>query len=115
MEGLKRIVTDKSTEYWNETAEDGQKITAMLTSIVDFVVEYFFNSSHFPAGYTEEKKLKEMMRFQNAMAMACVEVYAKAGAEGQVSHAENSISRSYDSAWISKKLIAGLPNYADFF
>lgn len=114
MEELKQYVSDKSTEYWNETADAGQKIEKMLSSIVDFVVEFFFNSSRFPTGSTEDKKVKIMRRYANTMAMACVEVYGKAGAEGQLSNSENSISRSYDSAWISNKLIADLPNYVDF-
>lgn len=115
MEELKQYVSRKSTEYWNETADAGQQIEKMLSSIVDFVVEYFFNSSRFPKSYTDDKKVSVMKQYANAMAMACVEVYGKAGAEGQLSHSENSVSRSYQTAWISKELIADLPNYIDFF
>lgn len=110
MEELKAYVSQKSTEYWNETADSGQKIEKMPSSIVDFVVEYFFNSAVFPNGSTEESRVKTMMSFKNSMSMACVEVYAKAGAEGQLSHSENSTSRSYDETWISPKLLWRLPN-----
>lgn len=112
---LKQYVSGKATEYWNETADSVQKIDKIPSSIVDFVVEYFFNSSKFPTSYTDDKKVVVMKRYENAMAMACVEVYGKAGAEGQLSHSENSVSRGYEAAWISNKLIADLPNYVDFF
>lgn len=115
MEELKEIVSKKSTEYWNETADEGQNIEKMLSSIVDFVMEYFFNSSRFPKSYTDDKKVTVMRQYANSMAMACVEIYAKAGAEGEISHSENSVSRSYQTTWISKELIADLPNYVDFF
>ena len=36
----------------------------------------------------------------------CVELYSKMGAEGQTSHAENTIARSYESAGISPSLLA---------
>lgn len=111
MDELKEYVSRKSTEYWNETADNGAEIDKMLSSIVDFVVEYFFNSSNFPDGSTEENQVEMMKSFRNSMAMACVDVYAKAGAEGQLSSSENSTSRSYEAAWISPKLLYGLPNY----
>lgn len=115
MEELKEYVSQKSTEYWNETADEGQEIDKMLSSIVDFVVEHFFNSSNFPDGSTQEKQVEMMKPFKNSMAMACVEVFAKAGAEGQISHSENSVSRSYKTTWISNELLYGLPNYVRFF
>lgn len=115
MEELKKYVNEKSTEYWNDTADTTQKIEKMPTSIVDFVVEHFFNSSNFPRTYKDAKKVEVMRKYQNTMAMACVEVYAKAGAEGELSHSENSIGRSYDTTWIPDKLTRDLPNYVDFF
>jgi hypothetical protein len=36
---------------------------------------------------------------------AGIEMYAKIGAEGQLSHSENGISRSYESALVSKTLM----------
>ena len=113
MEQLKEMVSQKATEYWNETASTGQEVKKMLNSIVDFVVEYFFNCSNFPSGYTEDKKVALMKKYVNAMAMGCVDVYAKAGAEGQLSHNENSTSRTYKSAWISPELLRDLPNFVN--
>ena len=56
MEELAGLVSAKATEYWNETATTGQKIEKMLTSIVDFVIEYFLNASNFPTGCTRRRK-----------------------------------------------------------
>ena len=54
-----------------------------------------------------------MKKYANAMAMGCVDVYAKAGAEGQTAHGENSVSRTYKSAWISPELLRDLPNFVN--
>lgn len=35
-----------------------------------------------------------------------VNLYNKQGAEGEISHSENGISRAYDSSYISKELLA---------
>ena len=115
MEELIQEVGEMATEYWNETADGGEQIEKIPASIVHFVVEYFFNTSTLPSNYTEDKRVKIMRRYINSMAMACDEVFAKAGAEGQLSHIENSVSRTYKSTWISPELLCNLPNYVDFF
>lgn len=109
---LSYFVGDKAREYLEET---GVKIDKFPTSIVDFVIEYVMEGCHFPKNFTEKQIVTDLARHKNAMAMACNDVYAKAGAEGQNSHSENGISRSYDSAWISSKLLSGLPNYVKVF
>jgi hypothetical protein len=35
-----------------------------------------------------------------------LDLYNKLGAEGELSHAESGISRSYESSWISNQLLA---------
>ena len=56
-----------------------------------------------------------LWKYKSSLAMACNEVYAKAGAEGQTEHRESDVSRSYKSAWISSDLVNALPNYVGFF
>lgn len=34
-----------------------------------------------------------------------LDLYNKIGAEGQTSHSENGVSRSYESSWISEQLL----------
>lgn len=108
MDELTAYVCEKATNYLLETGEKG-KLFPM--SIVDFVIENVCQNCHFPSHFTEQQVVLELSKGKNTLAMACVEVYAKVGAEGQNSHSENSISRGYDSSWISPKLYDSFPNY----
>lgn len=109
---LTKYVSDKAKEYLEET---GEKIEKFPLSIVDFVIEHATENCHFPKNFTEKQMVTDLARHKNSLAMACNDVYAKAGAEGQKSHSENDIGRVYDSAWISPKLLSGLPNYVKIF
>jgi hypothetical protein len=105
---LTELVQSKALSY---SVEAGESIDKFPGSIVDFVIEYCINESHFPMDYTEDKIATRLYRCVNAMAMACIEVYSRAGAEGERAHSENSISRTYDGAWISGRLHDILPNF----
>lgn len=109
MEELKEYVREKALSYWLETDTTGTT-SIIPSSIVDFVLEVFSNG--YPKRYTEKMIVEDLDRFKNSMAMACCDVYAKAASEGETSHSENGISRSYDSAWITPRLLYGLPNFA---
>ena len=108
-EELTAYVSDKAKQYLSET---GTVVEAYPQSIVDFVVEYAALCCNFPKSFSEEKKLSVLSMHKNSLAMACNDIFAKIGAEGQTGHNENSISRSYDSSWITPKLLSKLPNYA---
>ena len=64
----------------------------------------------YPDGTTVEPRY-EMLQLQIA-----VEIYNRQGAEGEQSHSENGISRSYENAYVSSSLLkrivpyAGVPN-----
>ena len=105
---LTSTIQDKALLY---VTEIGETMDSFPSSIVDFVYEYAINESHFPSDYSEDQIATRLSRCTNALAMVCVEVYARAGAEGESRHVENSITREYDGAWISKKLHDVLPNY----
>lgn len=109
---LTDYVSAKAKSYLEET---GETVDKFPSSIVDFVIEYADEKCHFPSSFSEKQKVDVLKKFKNSIAMACNDVYAKVGAEGQKSHSENDISRGYDSAWISPKLLSGLPNYAKIF
>lgn len=108
MTELTNYVSEKARLYLEETGENIQKFPL---SIVDFVIEYVANACHFPKHFTERNIVYDLERGKNALAMACVDIYAKTGAEGQSSHSENGISRSYQSSWITFDLISHFPNY----
>ncbi len=109
MTELTNYVSERAKLYLEET---GEKISAFPISIVDFVIEYVTNECHFPKHFKERNIVYDLERGKNSIAMACVDIYSKAGAEGQTSHSENSVSRSYQSAWITFDLISNFPNYA---
>ena len=115
METIKELtdyVSEKAKSYLEETEE---KIDKFPSSIVDFVIEYAMEQCHFPISFSEKQKVDALDKCKTALAMACNEVYARIGSEGQTGHSENGISRSYDGTWISPKLLSGLPNYARIF
>ena len=108
MNELTRYVSDKAKQYVEET---GGKLEKFPISIVDFVIEYVVNGCHFPKHFTERSIVYDLERGKSSLAMACVDMYAKSGAEGQTSHGENGVSRSYESSWITFDLISHFPNY----
>lgn len=55
--------------------------------------------------YVEDRYLD--LQFRIAM-----DLYNKIGAEGETSHSENGISRTYESSWISEQLLAEVTPYA---
>lgn len=109
MEELRLAVRELATEYWNETGEG--EMTAFPNSVVRFVIEYAIRRCHFPDNYSNDDIVRVMNQFQSSLAMACVDVYSKAGAEGEKSHSENGIARSYSDSYIDEKLLASLPNF----
>ena len=106
---LSATVASKALTYLTETEDEAP--SSFPTSIVDFVVEYAVNESHFPSDYSETQIADRLSRCTNAMAMACVEVYSRIAGEGEIAHSENGVSRTYDGAWISSRLHDVLPNY----
>lgn len=105
---LTEYVREKARQYVTETGEDMENFPL---SIVDFVIEHVSQSCHFPSHFEEKNIVSDLSKGKNNLAMACVEVYARAGAEGQNSHSENGISRGYDGSWISSKFYSAFPNY----
>ena len=91
IQDLAYFVGDKAREYLEET---GVKLEQFPMSIVDFVIEHATEQCHFPKNFSEKQMVTDLARCKNSLAMACNDVYAKAGAEGQTAHSENGISRS---------------------
>lgn len=112
LQDLTNYISKKAKEY---LAETGTTIDKFPSSIVDFVIEYAIEQCHFPKNFTEKQMVTALAKCKNSLAIACNDVYARAGAEGQIGHSENGISRSYESSWISPKLLSGLPNYVGIF
>lgn len=105
---LTTYVQGKALTYLTETKET---IDTFPLSIVDFVIEYASQNCHFPSHFRESNIVADLEKGKNALAMACVDVYARVGAEGQTGHNENGVNRAYKSAWITFDLLSNFPNY----
>lgn len=103
-------VTRKALLYLKE---QGETIETFPTSIVDFVIEFAIAESHFPNHYSDSDIADILSRHKTVLAMMCMDIYSKAGSEGETSNHEGTISRTYESAWISKSLIDSLPNFVN--
>ena len=44
-------------------------------------------------------------RYEDLQFRVAMDLYNKIGAEGQMSHTENGVSRTYESSWISEQLL----------
>lgn len=62
----------------------------------------------FPYGSTEEDECKFIQKEGNLLYMCAMDLYNKTGSEGQLSHSENGINRTYESSWISESLLSGI-------
>lgn len=58
----------------------------------------------FPKGADAVTYVEE--RYRDLQFRIALDLYNKAGAEGQTAHAENGISRTYESSWISEQLLS---------
>lgn len=105
---LTDYVSKKAKDY---LSENGIAVDSFPVTIADFVVEYTINGCHFPKHFSEKDIVYDLEKGKNSLAAACIDIYAKIGAEGQTAHGENGVSRSYDNAWITFNLLAHFPNY----
>lgn len=106
---LKAAIQALALDYWNESGDE--ELESFPLSIVDFVIEYAINQCHFPKSFTDAEILATMDKFKSSLAMACIDIYSKAGAEGEKSHSENGIARTYSDSYIDTNLLDKLPNY----
>ena len=57
----------------------------------------------YPFGYPEGTEVEP--KYETVQVKMALELFSKRGAEGEVSHGENGISRSYESASVSSSLL----------
>ena len=100
MDILTRL-TLRLTENGNEPDED------ILEDCIDTAKAAILNR-RFPFGdWPEEVET----RYQDLQFRIAMDLYNKIGAESELSHTENGISRTYESSWISKQLLDEITPY----
>lgn len=95
-----------------------EKIKSMTTEygvtvsdlVITLAIEQFENIRNYPASWDETKKLADMEKNKAKIAMAAIEIDSKDGAENQLSHSENGISRSYYVGIMAYKDVIGFAN-----
>lgn len=50
-------------------------------------------------------------RYQDLQFRIAMDLYNKIGAEGELSHSENGISRQFESSWVSEQLLSEVTPY----
>ena len=66
--------------------------------------------------YPYDDSIKEVpSRYATKQVEIAVYLYNKRGAEGQISHSENTISRTYESADVPESLMKGITPYVGVF
>ena len=79
---------------------------------VELAIEQFETIRNYPSSWDDEKKLTDMENNKAKITMAAIEIDSKDGAEGQNSHSENGISRTWTDSIMAYKNVVG---FADIF
>lgn len=83
--------------------------------VAQFAVEQFKVHRNYPSTFTKEKIKEDLMKHKSTIVMMAVDCYSHYGAEGEVSHGEKNITRSYENPYISKSLLDKVMPFVDFF
>lgn len=100
MEEFMAKIKSMTTEYGVTTSD----------LVVSLAIEQFENIRNYPASWDETRKLADMEKNKAKIAMAAIEIDSKDGAENQLNHSENGISRSYYEGIMAYKDVIGFAN-----
>lgn len=82
---------------------DSDQETDLLQELLDSA-EAAIMARRFPFGYDEDTELPE--RYRDLQIRIAMDMYNRIGAEGQMSHSENGVQRTYESGWVSESLLS---------
>lgn len=102
MEKFKGDIKSMITEYDAEISVSG------LT--VSLAIESFEMLRNYPGSWNEDKILADLEKNKAKIAMAAIEIESKNGAENQLSHGENGISRTFSDCLMAYKGVIGFAN-----
>lgn len=102
MDKIREDLRIKASEYFDSIPEIAGQYPSPL--LIDFVIEKYKQHRNYPSSFTAERIEADMTEHLATMAMAVVDLFMKAGAEGETSHSENGTSRSYENAYISNSV-----------
>jgi hypothetical protein len=85
----------------------------ILTSAKNAILARRYPYTEYPMDETGETILEK--RYEDLQIRIAVYLYNKRGAEGQTSHSENGINRTYESADVPESLMRGITPYVGVF
>lgn len=98
------IVKDISTDLARKLKSEGEKVSSdTLNIIVKTVVKEIIQIREYPETFTEEQILEDLDKYYATILRVAEYDYNTIGVEGQNSHSENGVSRSY----VNRKTLFG--------
>lgn len=82
---------------------DSNQETDLLKELLDSA-ETAIMTRRFPFGYDDDAEFPD--RYRDLQIRIAMDMYNRIGAEGQMSHSENGVQRTYESSWISESLLS---------
>lgn len=73
--------------------------------IAAFAIEEFCERRCYPEHFSDETIEKDLRKNINLLSMMVVDIFAHYGAEGESTHTEKNITRTYESSYISPTLL----------
>ena len=89
----------------------GESDTALLTDLLETAKNAIL-SRRYPFNRDPFSELTVEDRYLDLQYRIALDLYNKMGAEGELRHSENGITREYESSWISKQLLDEVVPYA---
>lgn len=83
---------------------------AVSDLVINLAIEAFKELRNYPSSWDEDKILADLEKNKAKIAMAAIEIDSKNGAENQLSHSENGISRTFSEYLMAYKGVVGFAN-----
>lgn len=74
---------------------------------ITLAIEKFRDIRNYPDSYSDKQMIADMAKNKSKIAMAAIEIDSKVGAENQLSHSENGISRSFKDGIMAYEGVIG--------
>lgn len=113
MQKITEEIKRRVTEYFNGIPE--MRGTPVPDVLIDFVIEKYAACRQYPQSFSEERKQDDMKAHISVLVMAVIDLLAKQGAEGETSHSEPEVSRTYENAYISSSVFNNVFPYVNVF
>ena len=100
VESVKTKIIESAQKYFEQTGEP--LVEALLPLLVDSLFDEYRATRNYPDYFTAEQIDADVMQYFSRKSMyiamvAIPAIYGKIGAEGQISHSENGIYRTWEA------------------